>query len=51
VVSRTNLIDGVWGDRSVDGNVLEACVRRLRSKLGDQAIETVRNAGYRVARA
>jgi DNA-binding response OmpR family regulator len=43
-----DLLRDVWGTPDADGNVVEACVRRLRSKLGAQTIETVRNAGYRV---
>jgi DNA-binding response OmpR family regulator len=30
-------------------NVVDVCVRRLRSKLGFGLIETVRGAGYRLA--
>jgi two-component system copper resistance phosphate regulon response regulator CusR len=48
VCARGDLLRDVWGTPDADGNVVEACVRRLRSKLGAQTIETVRNAGYRV---
>ena len=43
----------VWGyDFDPGSNVVEVCVRRLRQKLGPEAaIETVRNAGYRLATA
>jgi DNA-binding response OmpR family regulator len=30
-------------------NVVDVCVRRLRSKLGFDLIKTVRGAGYRLA--
>lgn len=53
VVSRESILSAVWGyyfdPRS---NVVDVCVRRLRTKLGDEApIETVRHAGYRIAAA
>lgn len=53
VVSRERLLAEVWGyDFDPGSNVVEVCVRRLRHKLGpDAAIETVRNAGYRLATA
>jgi DNA-binding response OmpR family regulator len=51
VLSRERLLAEVWGyDFDPGSNVVEVCVRRLRQKLGpDAAIETVRNAGYRLA--
>lgn len=53
VVSRERLLSEVWGYHFDPGsNVVEVCVRRLRKRLGpDAPIETVRNAGYRVAAA
>lgn len=53
VVSRESILSAVWGyyfdPRS---NVVDVCVRRLRSKLGEEApIETVRHAGYRLTAA
>ncbi len=53
VVSRERLLSEVWGYSFDPGsNVVDVCVRRLRKKLGaPQAIETVRNAGYRIAAA
>jgi len=51
VVSRERLLAEVWGyDFDPGSNVVDVCVRRLRQKLGPEAaIETVRNAGYRLA--
>jgi two-component system, OmpR family, response regulator len=51
VVSRERLLADVWGyDFDPGSNVVEVCMRRLRQKLGAPApIETVRNAGYRLA--
>jgi len=53
VVSRERLLAHVWGyDFDPGSNVVDVCVRRLRKKLGPGApIETVRNAGYRLAAA
>ena len=53
VVSRERLLSEVWGYSFDPGsNVVDVCVRRLRKKLGcAETIETVRNAGYRVAAA
>jgi DNA-binding response OmpR family regulator len=51
VVSREQLLAEVWGyDFDPGANVVEVCIRRLRKRLGSGApIETVRNAGYRLA--
>ena len=51
VVSRERLLSEVWGYSFDPGsNVVDVCVRRLRKKLGPPTtIETVRNAGYRLA--
>jgi len=53
VLSRERLLAEVWGyDFDPGSNVVDVCVRRLRQKLGPEApIETVRNAGYRLATA
>jgi DNA-binding response OmpR family regulator len=51
VVSRERLLADVWGiDFDPKTNVVDVCVRRLRRKLKHGgSIETVRNAGYRMA--
>jgi two-component system OmpR family response regulator len=47
VCSRQDLLAEVWGYTFDPGsNVVDVYVRRLRSKLDDQRIETVRNVGY-----
>jgi two-component system, OmpR family, response regulator len=51
VCSRAHLLREVWSDARADANALEACIRRLRIKLGADAIETVRNVGYRLPHA
>lgn len=53
VISRERLLSEVWGYHfDPCSNVVDVCVRRLRKKLGPRTpIETVRNAGYRLAAA
>ena len=48
VCSREHLLSEVWGYSFDPGsNLVDVCVGRLRSKLGGDVIETVRNVGYR----
>jgi two-component system, OmpR family, copper resistance phosphate regulon response regulator CusR len=48
-VSKRQLLAAVWGYSSDPGsNVVGVCVRRLRAKLGDQLITTIRGEGYRL---
>jgi DNA-binding response OmpR family regulator len=51
VVTRESILSAVWGCHfDPRSNVVDVCVRRLRTKLGQDApIETVRHAGYRLA--
>jgi two-component system, OmpR family, response regulator len=51
VVSRERLLAEVWGyDFDPGSNVVDVCIRRLRRRLGPAVpIETIRNAGYRLA--
>jgi DNA-binding response OmpR family regulator len=52
VVSRERLLSEIWGYHFDPGsNVVDVCIRRLRKKLGADAVETVRHAGYKVAAA
>jgi DNA-binding response OmpR family regulator len=47
VFSRNDLLSQVWGVNFDPGtNVVDVYIRRLRRKLGDEIIETVRKAGY-----
>jgi two-component system, OmpR family, response regulator len=52
VVTKIELLDRVWDARGVgyDPNTVEVYVGYLRRKLGPAVIETVRGAGYRLAR-
>ena len=50
VLSRQQLLGHVWGvDFETSSNVVDVCVRSLRRKIGAERIQTVRNAGYRLA--
>jgi DNA-binding response OmpR family regulator len=49
-VPKNQLLASVWGyDFDPGSNVVDVCVRRLRSKLGFELIKTVRGEGYRLA--
>ncbi len=48
-VAKERLLATVWGlDFDPGSNVVDVCVRRLRSKLGFELIRTVRGAGYQL---
>jgi DNA-binding response OmpR family regulator len=48
-VSKGTLLASVWGYNFDPGsNVIDACVKRLRSKLGFELIKTVRGEGYKL---
>jgi len=49
-VRKDQLLASIWGyDFDPGSNVVDVCVRRLRSKLGFGLIKTVRGAGYQLA--
>ena len=49
-VGKVQLLASVWGyDFDPGSNVVDVCVRRLRSKLGFDLIKTVRGEGYQLA--
>ena len=49
-VPKGQLLASVWGLQFDPGsNVVDVCVRRLRSKLGFELIKTVRGEGYQLA--
>jgi DNA-binding response OmpR family regulator len=49
-VPKGQLLASVWGyDFDPGSNVVDVCVRRLRSKLGFDLIKTVRGEGYQLA--
>jgi len=49
VLSRMELLSSAWGyDFDPNSNVVDVYVRYLRNKVGDDVIETVRGAGYRL---
>jgi two-component system, OmpR family, response regulator len=48
-VSKSKLLASVWGyDVDPGSNIIDACVRRLRSKLGFHLIKTTRGEGYQL---
>ena len=49
-VTKGQLLASVWGyDFDPGSNVVDVCVRRIRSKLGFDLIKTVRGEGYQLA--
>jgi DNA-binding response OmpR family regulator len=49
-VSKGQLLASAWGyEYEPASNIVGVCVRRLRSKLGDELIKTVRGEGYQLA--
>jgi DNA-binding response OmpR family regulator len=52
VLSREQLLSQVWGmDFEPGSNLVDVYVGYLRRKLGEDSVETVRGAGYRLSRA
>jgi DNA-binding response OmpR family regulator len=50
VCSREELLKEVWGYSFDPGsNVVDVTIGRLRHKLGEAMIETIRNVGYALA--
>ena len=50
--SRTELLEAAWGpDAAIEANAVDVYVARLRAKLGDDLIRTVRGVGYAVEEA
>ena len=48
VFTRSEILERIWGLGAEHGsNVVDVYVRTIRSKLGDDAVETVRGTGYR----
>jgi DNA-binding response OmpR family regulator len=51
VLSRQQLLSQVWGFYfDTSSNIVNVYVSQLRNKLGDDVVETVRGAGYRMSR-
>ena len=48
-LSKRQLQTAVWGfNAGPDSNVVGVCIRRLRTKLGNHLIQTVRGEGYQI---
>ncbi len=51
ILSKSQVEDRLYAfDAEVESNTIEVHVSRLRKKLGQEAIETVRGVGYRLGR-
>ncbi len=48
VFTRDEIYDKVWGDAFVGDRTIDVHIRKLREKLGDEAIVTVKGVGYRL---
>ena len=47
IVTRTMLLEGVWGYHfDPKTHIVETHMSRLRSKVGDDVIQTIRGSGY-----
>jgi DNA-binding response OmpR family regulator len=49
VFTRAQLLKNVWGYEHTGERTVDVHIRRLRSKLGDTIVTTVRSVGYRLA--
>jgi DNA-binding response OmpR family regulator len=49
VFTRPQLLKNVWGYEHTGERTVDVHIRRLRSKLGDTIVTTVRSVGYRLA--
>lgn len=48
VFTRDNILSSVWGDEVVVGDrTIDVHIRKLREKIGDKAIKTVKGVGYK----
>ncbi|MBP9152680.1 MAG: response regulator transcription factor, partial [Flavobacteriales bacterium] len=48
VFTRENILDSVWGAQVVVGDrTIDVHIRKLREKIGDTAIKTVKGVGYK----
>ena len=49
VFTRSQLLQSVWGFAHAGPRTVDVHIRRLRAKLGDHLVTTVRGVGYRLA--
>ena len=49
VFTRPQLLQQVWGHLHTAGRTVDVHVARVRSKLGDGVVKTIRGIGYRLA--
>jgi two-component system, OmpR family, alkaline phosphatase synthesis response regulator PhoP len=48
VFTREEIFDTVWGDTFVGDRTIDVHIRKLREKLGEQSITTVKGIGYKI---
>ena len=51
VFTRAELLAAIWHDDKSGSRTVDVHVRRIRAKVGDQVIHTVRNVGYRLSQS
>ncbi len=47
-VSSSSIVEYVWENDFIDMNTLRTTIKRLRSKMGNSAIESSRTFGYKL---
>ena len=47
VFNREEIISNVWKDTFVGDRTIDVHVRKIREKLGDQYIKTIKGVGYK----
>lgn len=48
VFNREEIFDSVWGDTFVGDRTIDVHIRKLREKLGEQSIITIKGVGYKI---
>ena len=49
VFTKEQLFQGGWGEEYVvDDNTIRVCISKLRNKVGEEEIKTIRGLGYRL---
>ncbi|MBS4013763.1 MAG: response regulator transcription factor [Bacteroidetes bacterium] len=48
VFTRDEIFDGVWGDTFIGDRTIDVHIRKLREKLGEESIVTVKGIGYKI---
>jgi two-component system, OmpR family, alkaline phosphatase synthesis response regulator PhoP len=48
VFTRDEIFDGIWGDTIIGDRTIDVHIRKLREKLGEESIITVKGIGYKI---